>query len=85
MKKFQINIEKELDLGKVLHRLRLFVFSSLGTLSKDQSIFADRMSRIVIRESSEEEVVSSDNELERDNDAIVGAAKRLNLSTDKTD
>ena len=69
----------------MLHRLRLFVFSSLGTLSKDQIIFVDRISRIVIRESSEEEVVSSDNELERDNDGIVGAAKRLNLSTDKTD
>lgn len=85
MQKFQIKIEKELDLEKVLHRLRLFVFATAGTLTKDQSIFSDRMSRIVIRESTEEQTESSDNELEGENDGIIGAAKRLNLSSDKTD
>ena len=58
-------MEKELDLEKILHRLRLFVFATAGTLTKDQSLFADRMSRIVIRESSEGQVESSDRELER--------------------
>lgn len=53
LRQFQIKMEKELDLEKVLHRLRLFTFASLGTLSMDQSILADKMSRIVIKESSD--------------------------------
>ena len=73
MRKFEVRMEKELDLEKVLHRLRLFVYATLGTLSKDQSIFADRMSRIVIRDSSDQ-VESSDMELENDRDDVVKAA-----------
>ena len=85
MEKFEIKMEKELDLEKILHRLRLFVFATAGTLTKDQSIFSDRMSRIVIKESSDNRAESSDKELERENDSIIGAARRLNLSSDKTD
>ena len=85
MEKFQVKIEKELDLEKILHRIRLFAFATLGTLSKDQSIFADKMSRIVIKESSEDKVESSDRELEKDNhDGVIEAASRLNRSSDKT-
>ena len=74
MEKFKIKIEKELDLEKVLHRLRVFVYATLGTLSKDQSIFVDKMSRMVIRESSEDHAESSDKELEWVHDGIVEAA-----------
>lgn len=77
-------MEKELDLEKVLHRLRLFVFSTLGTLTKDQSIFADRMSRIVIRESSDH-AESSDQELKHENKDVLSSARRLNLSSNLTD
>ena len=87
MQKFQVKIEKELDLQKVLHRLRLFVFATAGILSKDQSIFADRMSQIVIRESSEDQDASSDDELNEKTARreVVVSAKRMMRSKDKVD
>lgn len=43
------------------------------------------MSRIIIKESSADNTESSDNELERINTEVVNAARRLNLSSNKTD
>jgi len=37
----------------------------MGTLTADQSVFVDTMSRIVVRESSDFEKTSSDEELEK--------------------
>lgn len=62
--KSQILIEKELDLQKIIHRLRLLVFSSIGILSKEQRIFIDKMSEVVVHESTVDAPTSSDNELD---------------------
>ena len=52
-----------LDLEKLIHRLRLSVFTAMGTLTADQSVFVDKLSRVIVRESSDFENTSSDNEL----------------------
>ena len=64
VRKFQIQLDKELDLEKMIHRIRLLVFSALGSLTADQSVFADKMSRVVVHESSNFEYTSSDDELD---------------------
>ena len=59
MDRFKMKLARELDLEEVLNRLRLLLFATLGTLSFDQSIYADRMSRMVINESSDFDEQSS--------------------------
>ena len=63
LRKFQIRLDKELDLEKIIHRVRLLVFTAMGTLTADQSVFVDKMSRMVVRESTDFEETSSDEEL----------------------
>ena len=62
------NIDKELDLEKTIYRLRLLAFNAIGSMSKDQSIFVDRISRIVVNESSNLDYTSSDKELKENKD-----------------
>ena len=59
----------------------------MGTLTADQSIFADQMSRVVARESSDFTNSSSDEELVdmRDQKDFMYSAKRLIQSSNKTD
>ena len=64
LKKSLIQIDKELDLKKFLYRSRLNVASLLGLLTSKQSAFVDKMSQIVIRESSDFDETSEDDELE---------------------
>ena len=56
-------MDKELDLQKFIHRQRVFTTAILGLLSRTQSKFVDKMSQLVIRESSNFEETSSDQEL----------------------
>ena len=64
LKKSLIQIDKELDLKKFLYRSRISVASLLGLLTSKQSAFVDKMSQIVIRESSDFDETSEDDELE---------------------
>ena len=63
MMKSKSGIEKEMDLRKFIYRQRLQTTAMIGLLSKNQSFFVDRMSQLIIRESSNFEDTSSDNEL----------------------
>jgi len=47
----------------MIHRVRLLVFTAMGTLTADQSVFVDKMSRMIVRESTDFEETSSDEEL----------------------
>ena len=70
MLKSESSLAKELDLRKFIYRQRLQTTAILGLLSGGQSFFVDKMSQLVIRESSNLEETSSDSELsdwQRDN------------------
>jgi len=85
MDKANTRVEKELDLQKVLHRLRLVMFVSLGLLKTRQSNFVDKISRIVVRESVGSKN-SSDNELSEDAERdFLQSSKRMMQSNSKTD
>ena len=51
---------------KHIHRVRLQVTTTLGLLNTHQSQFADKMSHIVVHESSDFDETSSDDELQGD-------------------
>ena len=61
--KSQTQIEKELDLHKFIHRIRLLVTAAMSLLTTQQSVFVDINSKIVVRESSVSGETTSDNEL----------------------
>ena len=89
LKKFKIKLDKELDLEKIIHRIRILLFSVLATLTADQSVFADRMSQVVVKESSDFDGTSSDDELQNDQtiekaNFFLSAARMLK-SSKKTD
>ena len=63
LKKSQSTLIKELDLQKFLYRQRLQTTAILGLLNGRQSFFVDKMSQLVIRESSNLDETSSDSEL----------------------
>lgn len=48
---------------KFIQRIRTQTLTSLGLLTKSQSIFVDKMSQIIINESTDSNTTSSDNEL----------------------
>ena len=54
---------KEMDLKKFIVRQRLQTTALLGLLSGRQSFFVDKMSQMIIRESSNFEDTSSDQDL----------------------
>ena len=57
-------MDKELDLQKFIHRQRIQVNAMLGLLNSHQSLFVDKMSQIIIHESSDFVTTSSDDELD---------------------
>lgn len=76
---------KELDLRTFIHRQRLQSTALLGLLNGRQSLFVDKMSQLVIRESSNLDETSSNNDLsdwQRDDMIYV---KRMMKSSNKTD
>ena len=72
---------------KTIYRLRLLAFNALGSMSKDQSIFVDRISRIVVNESSNIDYTSSDKELieNKDGNNYIRSAQNLIRSPHKAD
>ena len=78
-------LTKEMDLKKFLIRQRLQTTALLGLLSGRQSYLVDKMSQLIIRESSNFEETSYDSELsdwQRDN---MHYARVMTHSTDKVD
>ena len=78
-------LTKEMDLKKFLIRQRLQTTAVLGLLSGRQSYLVDKMSQLIIRESSNFEETSCDSELsdwQRDN---MQYARSMTHSTDKVD
>ena len=85
MLKSQSSLAKEIDFQKFIVRQRLQTNAILGLLSGCQSFFVDKMSQLVIRESSNMEETSQDEELsdwQRDNMAY---ALQMASSADKID
>lgn len=62
MFKSHSRLTKELDLRKFIHRQRVFTTAAIGLLSGPQSLFVNKMSQLVIRESSDSDT-SGDDEL----------------------
>ena len=56
-------LEKEMDLRKFIHRQRVFTTAIIGLLSGPQSLFVNKMSQMVVRESSDTGT-SADDELD---------------------
>lgn len=56
-------LSKELDLKKFLFRQRLFTHAVMALLSGKQSYMVEKMSQLVIRESSDFSHTSNDEEL----------------------
>ena len=65
LRKSQNKIQKELDILKFFYRQRITMTSLLGLLSGRQKFFVDKISQPLIRESSNFEVTSSDEELDK--------------------
>ena len=55
LKKSLDRIAKEMDLLRVLNRLRVPMYNSLAFMSRNQRIIVDRLRQIRVRETSEEE------------------------------
>ena len=78
-------MDKELDLRKFIHRQRVFTTAILGLLSGTQSRFVDKMSQLVIRESSNLEETSSDQELSEPLNQDENYTAKMIKSQDKVD
>ena len=66
VKKTRSSIKKEMDLVKFVQRQRMMVTSLMGLLTGRQKGFVDKMSKMLIRESSNWENTSLDDELSND-------------------
>ena len=70
--KSEISMNKELDLVKFLRRMRLFTFATLALLSRRQQFIVDNLSTMLIRESSDfDESTSDDEELNEENEPDI--------------
>ena len=67
--------------------MRLLIFSTIGFLSKEQSVFIDKMSQVVVHESTADAKTSSDDELDEGTARreVVVAARRMLSSKDTVD
>ena len=63
MMKSRSSIQKELDLAKFIQRQRITMTSLMALLSGRQKLFVDKMSQMLIRESSDMDMTSEDAEL----------------------
>ena len=61
-------MNKELDLQKFIYRQRVQTNALIGLLTGRQNVFVDKMSKLVIRESSDMAETSSDAELDGEDD-----------------
>jgi len=85
--KSESSLQKELDLKKFIMRQRLQTNAILSLLTGRQSFFVDRMSQMVVRESSNFEWTSSDAELSDKNrdSKINDHTRRMTNSTNAVD
>ena len=56
LKKALERIGKEMDLMRVLNRLRVPMYTALASMSRNQRVVVDRLRQIRVRETSEEEL-----------------------------
>ena len=85
MVKAHSKLEKELDLQKFIHRQRLWTTSMLGLLTGRQSLFVNKMSQMIIRESSDSEHTSDDDELNGEQNDDVNEIHKMVSSAGKVD
>ena len=85
--KSQSSLQKEMDLKKFIMRQRLQTISLLSLLNGRQSFFVDRLSQMVVRESSNFEWTSSDQNLSDKNrdSKITHNVQSMTNSTNKID
>ena len=69
MRKSRSSISKELDIVKFIQRQRMTMIALLSLFSGRQKVLIDKMSQMLIRESSNFEETSSDDELSGKNDS----------------
>ena len=78
-------VDKELDLVRLIRRLRMLILTSLGALTMDQRVVTKRMTDMVINDyTSVSEYVSSDNQVEMEK-KVRRATMRLETSKNRTD
>ena len=78
-------VDKELDLVRLIRRLRMLILTSLGALTMEQRIVTKRMTDMVINDyTSVSEYVSSDNQVEMEK-KVRRATMRLETSKNRTD
>ena len=77
-------LEKEMDLRKFIHRQRVFTTAIIGLLSGPQSLFVNKMSQMVVRESSDTGT-SADDELDDMQKEDVLYVRKMILSQGKVD
>ena len=70
--KSEISMNKELDLVKFMRRMRLFTFATLALLSRRQQYIGDNLSTMLMRESSDfDDSTSDDEELNEENEPDI--------------
>jgi len=68
MNKAESSVTKELDIVKFMRRQRYTQYASLALMSNHQRFMTDKMSSMLIRESSDlDDATSEDMELEQEN------------------
>ena len=86
LNKSEASLTKEMDLRKFILRMRLSINAILGLLSGPQSFLIDKVSHMVIRESSNFEETSSDEEMsEIDKETLGNRIEQMTKSTNIVD
>ena len=82
--KSHTRLTKELDLRKFMHRQRMFTTAAIGLLSGPQNLFVNKMSQLIIRESSNSET-SGDDELNYKQKSELQYVRKMIHSHDQVD
>ena len=87
LRKSESSLQKELDLKKFITRQRLSTYAILSLLKSRQRFQIDRMSQMVVRESSNFEWTSSDEDLSDMNldSKIFEHARKMATSSNEVD
>jgi len=84
MTKANSKFTKEMDLGKFIHRQRVMATALLGLLSGNQATYINKVSQIIVRESSNTET-SEDDELDYAREDIKTYVSRMVYGNNKVD
>jgi len=85
LEKAQTTLDRELDLSKFVHRQRVTSNALQALLTCSQMAFVDKMSRLLIHESSHNEDTSEDGELDKESAQVSEKAREVVLSKDCVD